>query len=89
MPSLRQSLTILHGNLSDFKTGILCPATAIYRNHACMQYIEVLNVNIHVFVLCKPGDMLRKLLILESKYGPLPGYQPALAEVEDYLNEVI
>ena len=32
--------------------------------------------------------MIKKLLTLESVYGPLPGYQPALLDVMDYLESV-
>ena len=31
---------------------------------------------------------MKKLLVLESEHGPLPGYQPAVSEVVDYLNAV-
>ena len=31
---------------------------------------------------------MKKLLVLESEHGPLPGYQPAVSEVMDYLSVV-
>ena len=34
------------------------------------------------------GNMVKKLLMLESVHGPLPGYQPAVFDVMDYLRSV-
>ena len=34
------------------------------------------------------GNIVRKLLILESERGPLSGFQPAVSEVVEYLNSV-
>ena len=34
------------------------------------------------------GNMVKKLLMLEAVHGPLPGYQPAVIDVMDYLRSV-
>ena len=42
----------------------------------------------HACITSFAGNNVKKLLILESKRGPLSGYEPALSEVVDYLDSV-
>ena len=34
------------------------------------------------------GNIVRKLLILESEHGPLSGYEPAVTKIVEYLDSV-
>ena len=40
----------------------------------------------HQFVAA--GNIVRKLLILESEHGPLSGYESAVTEIVEYLDSV-
>ena len=51
--------------------------------------VEVINCVqgcMHQYVAA--GNIVRKLLILESEHGPLSGYEPAVTEIVEYLDSV-
>ena len=46
--------------------------------------LHALSVSLYNYI----GNMIKKLLTLESVHGPLPGYRPAVLDVMDYLKSV-
>ena len=58
------------------------------QTHALRCKFELYNHLVLIIFVHFTGNMIKKLLILESVRGPLPGYIPAVKEVAEYLNAV-
>ena len=45
-------------------------------------------MSLFILLFLIPGDQLERLLLLESEFGALPGFTPAVDAVIDYVTKV-
>ena len=80
LPSISNVLRNLHTNPGNYKLSTLLKSAYLTKlPSTCIYLINSPHI---------AGDQLERLLILESEFGTLPGFTPALDTVRDFLATV-